>query len=297
MKISTNIMDRLAALIYREAQGEYDTKSDFRQAAAMISVVSLSIVQAVKDANLTEGIDQLVKLIDDATDPEAKEMAFMKFFGQKAQMFLPNQWTKIQALSENNINDPATIEQYIKARWNPGHDQVPRRYDALGDVVTNTNPWAGLTGINLQKARDEFTKRELVKQELAKLAFNGDKHFQAPYTVSYIGEWRGRDLRTMTMQNGQTFYDAWQAEISRTRMADTLHLLFTKGQGLPAGTKSVPAIKEQKATVIINKFRKDAFMAVMKREYPGMEPIIRSKMEEAAAKSGKKETTFSGPYQ
>jgi hypothetical protein len=293
----TNIMDRLAALEYRQAQGEYDNKSDFREAAAMISVVSLSIVQAVKDANLTEGIDQLAKFMDDVTDPEAKEMALMKFFGQKAQMFLPNQWTKIQALSENNINDPATIEQYIAARWNPGHDQVPRRYDALGDMVTNSNPWAGLTGINLQKSKEEFTKRELVKQELAKIAFSGDKHFQAPYTVSYIPEWRGKDLRTMTTKNGQTFYDAWQEEVSRTRMADTLHLLFTKGQGLPAGTKSNPGIKEQKATEIINKFRKDAFMTVMKREYPGMEPLIRSKMEEAAAKAGRKEVPFSGPFQ
>ena len=299
LKIMTNIMDRLAVLEYRRAQGEYDNKSDFREAAAQMSVISLSIVQAIRDANLTEGIDQLAKFMEDITNPEEKEMALLKFFGQKAQLFLPNQWTKIQALEENNINDPATVEQYIRARWNPGDPLVPRRYDALGDVVTNSNPWAGLTGINLAERREEFTKREEVKQELAKLAFNGDKNFQAPYTVSYIPEFKGKDLRTMTLSDGsgKTWYDAWQEEISRTRMSDMLHKYVVENQKLPMGTKSVPGAKEEVATKIVNHYRKEAFMAVMKREFPGLDPLIRSKMEEGAAKMGKKETTFSGPYQ
>lgn len=296
IKIMTNVMDRLYALEYRKAQGEYDNKSEWQNAASLLGVASLSIVQAIKDANLAEGLDQIIRFGQDITDPEHKEMALVKFLGQKAQLFIPNTLQKTMALDNPQLNDPARIEDFIRQRFNPGDPLIPKRYTALGDVVTSENPLGSLVGVDIYQPDKTYSKRDLVNQELAKIAFNGERPFIAPYTVSYIGEFKGRDLRTMRTKEGISFYDAWQQEVSKTKMADTLYNVIVKGQNLPMGTKSHVGAKEEAATDIINRFREQAFYAVLKKEFPGFEPLIRSKMEEAKAKSGKKDTSFAGPY-
>ena len=68
------------------AQSEFIGDED----RAYISGMSLAVVQAIKDANLTEGLEQLYEFATNITDPETKDEQILRFIGQNAQLFIPN---------------------------------------------------------------------------------------------------------------------------------------------------------------------------------------------------------------
>jgi hypothetical protein len=250
LKIITNALDAYSLLQVRKAQGEYVDQEE-KQALAYVSAGALAVVQALKDASLTEGIDQLVELVENLTDPENKEDQLMRFLGQKAQLFVPNQWQKAQqALNDPALSNPATLGQHVLARINPSDPKVPKRYDALGFELKSGNPIATVTGIDYSTKADREKginpKRQRVLDELANLTVLTGKTFVAPYQASSfaassygMGEGMNFDLRTQYVSDGsETYYDRLQRYVSQTPLVTELDRLLSiaKDRSIPVGT-------------------------------------------------------------
>jgi hypothetical protein len=250
LKIITNALDAYSLLQVRKAQGEYVDQEE-KQSLAYVSAGALAVVQALKDASLTEGIDQVLELVENLTDPENKEDQLMRFFGQKAQLFVPNQWQKAQqALDNPALSNPATLGQHVLARVSPSDPKVPKRYDALGFEQKSGNPVAIVTGIDYstqaQREKSIDLKRQRVLDELANLTVLTGKTFVAPYQAksfaasSYgMGEGMNFDLRTQyTADGSETYYDRLQRYVSQTPLVSELDELLTIAdeRGIPVGT-------------------------------------------------------------
>ncbi len=269
VKILVNAMERAEALAYRREQGERVSDDLIAQTHASVSIAVASIFQSIRDANLTSGIDEVIKVIEASEDEDGGEKLF-KYFGQKVQTFLPNTYYKMQLLDSPVLGDPITLEQFIRQRFNPDDPLVPKQYTALGRARTLSNPAAGLYYFNtatVDERKRGVPEKELeVEQFLFKLAQVGDTHFTAPYKYpKYMGD---VDLRTQPTKDGkESYYDRWMRYTHETKvggrgLVDVLHSI----QGLPMGTASTAGIAEKQARNIINKYREIAINKLLNEE-------------------------------
>ena len=262
-------MERAEALAYRREQGERVSDDLIAQTHASVSIAVASIFQSIRDANLTSGIDEVIKVIEASEDEDGGEKLF-KYFGQKVQTFLPNTYYKMQLLDSPVLGDPITLEQFIRQRFNPDDPLVPKQYTALGRARTLSNPAAGLYYFNtatVDERKRGVPEKELeVEQFLYKLAQVGDTHFTAPYKYpKYMGD---VDLRTQPTKDGkESYYDRWMRYTHETKvggrgLVDVLHSI----QGLPMGTASTAGIAEKQTRNIINKYREIAMNKLLNEE-------------------------------
>ena len=269
IKILVNAMERAEALAYRREQGERVSDDLIAQTHASVSIAVASIFQSIRDANLTSGIDEVIKVIEASEDEDGGEKLF-KYFGQKVQTFLPNTYYKMQLLDSPVLGDPITLEQFIRQRFNPDDPLVPKQYTALGRERTLSNPAAGLYYFNtatVDERKRGVPEKELeVEQFLFKLAQVGDTHFTAPYKYpKYMGD---VDLRTQPTKDGkESYYDRWMRYTHETKvggrgLVDVLHSI----QGLPMGTASTAGIAEKQTRNIINKYREIAMNKLLNEE-------------------------------
>jgi len=269
IKILVNAMERAETLAYRREQGERVSDDLIAQTHASVSIAVASIFQSIRDANLTSGIDEVIKVIEASEDEDGGEKLF-KYFGQKVQTFLPNTYYKMQLLDSPVLGDPITLEQFIRQRFNPDDPLVPKQYTALGRARTLSNPAAGLYYFNtatVDERKRGVPEKELeVEQFLFKLAQVGDTHFTAPYKYpKYMGD---VDLRTQPTKDGkESYYDRWMRYTHETKvggrgLVDVLHSI----QGLPMGTASTAGIAEKQTRNIINKYREIAMNKLLNEE-------------------------------
>jgi hypothetical protein len=269
VKIIVNALERAETLAYRREQGEKVDQSEFERNFANVSIAVASIGQSIRDANLASGVDAMFDFGEDLMDEEGSDQ-IIKFFGRKAQAFIPNTYYKMQMLDNPVLSDPVTMEQFIKYRANPDDPLVPKRYTALGRPVILSNPAAGLYYFNTstveERKRGKPEKELEVEEFLYKLAQVGDTHFTAPYKMTkYMGD---IDLRTQVTKDGQeSYYDRWmrythEYKVAGQGLVDVLHRL----QDLPMGTASEPGIAETKAKEYIGKFREAAFVQLLREE-------------------------------
>ena len=267
LKILVNALDRYQMLEYRRRQGEYVGKEE-KEILAWFGVGVGSVAQAIRDANLAAGFDQGLTLAEALADPEAKETMLTKFFGQKAQLAVPNVLTKTQQQFAPMLTDPASIEQFFKARINPADPKVPKRYDALGNVVQIANPGAAFTGINITtpEMREAVVpkKTQEVLKELSNIEIATSSSFQAPFKRGETGD---LDLRlAMTADGSETLYDRWNRYVAEMNLVVPLHNALVKNKALSYGSKSYDGLKIKLARDIISDARDAAFARLMAQE-------------------------------
>lgn len=281
-KILVNGLDRYNTILYRQAQGEY-LDNDEKKAMAMIGMATLSIGQAVRDAQLWTGLDQGVQLIQDAMDPEAKEDKIIKWLGQKVKLIVPNTVTKYQAFDQPELNDPATLEQYIRGAVNPADPLVAKRYDTFGKVQMNDNPLGGMTGLDFGSRKVEDTKAQRNAEEIKNLTVATEKKFLMPYSVNYIPGWAGVDLRKeMTKDGKTTYYDRLNEYVGRQRingmsLEDYFYKHVTSNTSGSYGTLSGDGSRGKAASTILNGFRALAFKQLLSEE-TGIKPKAIAEM-------------------
>jgi len=295
-KIITNALDRYQTLQYRKAQGEYVEKAE-KEALAWLGVGVGSVAQAIRDASLTEGIDQLLTFAEAIGDPESNESKLTKLLGQKAQLAVPNVINKTLIQDNPVLNDPKTLEQFIRARVNPSDQLVPRQYNELGNVRTITNPLAALTGINvtsLEKRQNAVPPKEAkVLQELAIISISNNTNFMAPYKRAELGD---IDMRTeLTADGRSTLYDRWMKYTSDMKLVDQLYPLLVQNK-LPIGTPSTKGLREEITRDTINKAREAAFFRLMSEEIKVEQRFIRKLTGSVQGKTGGKDVLTS-PFQ
>jgi hypothetical protein len=285
MKITLNALERYEELEYRKSQGEFIDASKLRRAEQWMSVGLGSMYQAVRDANLTSGADEMIKVAEGFAS--GKEDVAMKFLGQVATRVLPNSWYKISILDDPVLGDPKTIEQYLEYRINPQAQTVNKQHTALGQIRTSKNPIGGL--IPLTRTTVEERKRSLSDTEaeaeewLLHVAQVGDRNFAPPATknpsVSYsglsvrieadLGEMLTTNKKANAKHGQETMYNRWMRYYRDTNPAEAV--LATKGYAL--GTASNPNEVETMTSKIVNEFRAIGFMQLMQEE-PELEALF-----------------------
>jgi hypothetical protein len=312
-KIMINAMDRYADIQYRQAQGETINNTHLDNVVAHSVIPALAIVQAIKDANLTEGISELIDLGHDLSDPETNSSAIMRFFSRKAQLIVPNQANALmQAFSTggNNFNDPKTFEQYILAKVNPGSGSIPKRYDPLGNNMKNANPFNGLWGIpvvttDAQRDNVMDERSQAINHALGELTTATNKSFIPGYTAA---QWAagsniptaglsGMDLReTMTKDGRETLYDRLNRYVNQSDLKKHLGELLVDNPRGSIGTPTAPGTRTDAATKYIQLYRAQAFARVMVEEGVFKPDIIQALRAQAESKAGLRDA-LGAPFQ
>ena len=291
IKMIVNALERYEVLAYRAEQGERVNETAYQEAFKYVSIAMASILTSIRDANLASGIDSTIKLFEDIEDTENGFEQGIKFLGQKAQMFVPNTWYKAQLQVNPMLNDPKTFDQFLRQRINPSDPLVPKQYTALGRVRTLSNPRAAL--YYFDRVTEEERKRGVPEKELEveeflyRMTQVHDENFTAPYKQADYPF----DLRTKITADGkETYYDRWQRYVRESNIVDTLHPFINSS----LGTKSDNSKAGDKVREIINKFRKVAFIKLI-REEQLQSVITKTKKRQLKSKAGLNEV-FNIPF-
>lgn len=296
LKIIVNALDRYSLLEVRRAQGE-DVNKETNEVLAFLSIATLSIGQAIRDASLTEGIDQITQFFQNMADPENNENQLLRFIAQKGQLLVPNVIGKVGQQFDPVLNDPATIEQFMRARVNPGDPKVPRRYDAMGNEVKLANPGSALYGIDYTttEQREAVTdpKRVDVSNALRDLTVATGRTFIAPYDAQAFASipgmkgWQGVDLRSRMVKDGsESMYDRLQRYVRETGVTDQLHAALVDNQLGTVGRPGIVGSRVEIATELLKSARRQAFVRLMAEDSGFTETWIAQEIEEANVKAG-----------
>lgn len=272
LKIMVNALDRYGKLQERKSSGEIVEKEE-SETLAFLTVGVGAVAQAIRDANLTEGLSQLLDLGEMAMDPEETAHKWVKFFGEKARLAVPNviqQGRDIVAELSGEVtpfNDPRTMEQYLRTVVNPRDSVIPRQYDALGNLRDKPSNLLPFFGVTLYDRDDSKTgkneKEQQVLEALSAMEMATGVRFVAPFkNETYMGD---VDLRTvMTADGSTTLYDRWMQLYNESGVIDALHAAMQ--QGGSTGTGEFKGVKVQQTQAIISDFREAAFARMMAEE-------------------------------
>lgn len=290
LKIIVNALERYETLLYRESQGEHIDDTELQQTLAYLKVGTGAIAQAIRDASLTQGIDQIMTGVELMISENDTSGQLIKYVGQKLQMFVPNTWYKTKMIDNPVINDPATINQMIVQRINPQSSYVPKMYTALGRPRSLSNPEANLLVFSPSTAEERkrgIPEKELeVERELWVMAQVGDTNFTAPYKHPFLGD---TDLRARYTKDGkETLYDRWMRYTHESEMIDTLHSTIVNSD-LPYGTPSAKGARFEAVSKILKAYRDEAMLRILSEETGLTEEFIARQLRQGEIRAGQRD--------
>ena len=289
IKIMVNVLERLETLEYRRSQGE-KVEGLMANTAAYAQVAIVSGLKAIQDASLLTGIDQIADAIEVLGSEDSSKLGQIeKFFGQKASMYVPSTFTKVQDFlnSDAEMRDPATIEQFVTSRINPDSDIVPRRYNNIGLPVNLSNPAASLFGPYIPSTKDKRTrglseKEQLVLAGMSDMERVNNTNFIMPYKIPGID----LDLRRELTKDGrETYWDRVNRYVYENGVTDALAPLFEEEMGT-LGTAGTDGSRTEAIRQTLTAYRKAAYAQLMSEEEGLSEEFYLNKMKEAEARAG-----------
>jgi len=290
LKIIINGLERADRLALREAQGEFVDKSEFDKAMAYVTVGVTAVAAAIKDANLTEGINQLYKFGQNITDPEKHEDAFLKLMGDRLQTLVPNTLHKIAKDNDPTIKDPVTFWQVVEEKLaRPfGYDNIktPYSYDVLGNQrrLTDTGSlWNVFSTASVEERNKGMNPESLfVMQELDRLSRVTGATFKPPTKAQELGD---LDLRTLLAADGKrTLYDVWQENYKALEPEKALYPILK--EPMPDGTFKVKADRVELVQSTMKDLQDAALMQTMNQEQAVLKKWQDNILYEQKAKAG-----------
>lgn len=285
MKIIVNMMDNLAQLQHDKATGNVKPNAE-SEAMAMLGVAVGAVMRSVKDANLWDGINQMWAAGEKSVDPEHSgiDKFMVHFLGQKAAYVVPSVVSKSIGTQQTQLTNPASIWQYVEAKYAPNSTSVAHIHDALGNIRTQANPVSKLVGIQLSdehmRQGGRSQKEIEVLRELAKLSVAGKTNFEMPTKDKALAP-AVDDLRTTMTNDGKlTLYDRVNQFVRGSDMTDKLHTALVGKEHLPVAARVAEAKK------IISAYRKQAFIKLWSEKTGMREDFIAQKRFEAESKAG-----------
>jgi hypothetical protein len=291
VKIMLNGLERFEKLNIRMAQGEFVNKSEFDHAMAYLTVGTTAIAQSIRDANLVAGINTTFKFAENLADPEAKEDAIVKLFGEKLSLLVPNTLHKIAKENDPRITDPKTFWQVVEERLKSvGFDRddvkTSYAYDALGNLrsMSDTDSLWNVFGTTdvaeMVKGRSE--KELYVLQELDRLSRTTGASFNAPFKMVDTGD---LDYRTVLTKDGsQTLYDKWMTNYKKLKPEDALAPLLAAP--VPEGTFKYKGEKIEETRKIMKDYYEAAYFQMMAEEGQVIDRMITEELTKAKAQAG-----------
>ena len=291
LKIIVNAMDKMQLYEFRKAQGEYENDPT-GETAAIAGVAFGSVLQAVKDANLTDGLNQIITFMEALSDPEKNENKIANFFNEKAKLLIPNIIGKTQQLASGEptpMADVANIPQALQQRFNPFDESVPTQRDALGNkryMAYNPSVYFGI-GVNNVMEKNITEKEQEVLRVLADLQTVNNVSFALPYKVQALGN---VDLRAEYMPDGKTtWYDRLYDIYRDLGVADALHQgLVVNGDVLTWGVADPNkyGTKLQFARDTIGKYRDLAIQQFLREREEAFAKAYQRVTDKSRAKAG-----------
>lgn len=290
-KIIINGLERLDKLMIRQAQGEDISQTAFDQAQAYVTVGTSAIAAALRDANLAGGVDSLMKLAENLGDPEGKEDAWLKFFGEKLGLLVPNTLTKIAKQNDPTLKDPADFWQVVETRlagiYVDREDiKTSYSYDVLGNVrqISDTGTLWNIfsKATNEERAKGMSADEQSVMLELDRLQRVTGAVFTPPLRHKSTGS---MDLRTVLTSDGkETLYDRWQANYKALDPASVLLPILQAPY--PEGTFKFKGEKTSQVQEQITELREAAFQQLMAEEQKVLDKVIDLETQKAKAAGG-----------
>lgn len=297
-KIVWSTLDRYNDLMYKRSLGEMVNKSELENVGAQLQVPMLAITSAIRDANLWEGPNEIVRLVQDVTaditDKRSGLDNLAKYLASKVKLTIPNVFQKLAGFDET-LRDPKTFTQYLMSAARPSDDITPKQYDALGNVRKRNVSWLSFLGFDYytnEMLTPKIPEKDLyVLRTLSAFEITMGDPFNAPYRDEL-----GHDMReTMTVDGKKTRYDRWQELYKQLRPEDELYNVFTSG--LPIGTPDNRGSDKYPtqfyvAKKVINEHRKAAYELLMREEIKMHNEMFLNKTKEAYDLSGQANRGF-----
>lgn len=295
VKIMVNALQRMDQLRLREAQGEFVEKDAYKLPLAAITVGSMSIASAIRDASLVEGADNFAKFVKTAFNPEEGESAFIKALGDKLFLLVPNTLHKIARDNDPQMRDPVTFWQMVEQKLlRPvGLDDPSKTayaYDVLGnprqmsDTGSLWNVFSTATVEERAKGMDE--KSQFVLTEMDRLSRVTGVTFKPPVKAKELGD---TDMRTIMAADGKrTLYDVWQQNYKSLQPEAVLYPILKAP--LPEGTFKYRAAKVEETQAVINDLQSAAMAMTMQQEQKVVDKFINTELLKAKSKAGQFDT-------
>lgn len=292
VKIIINGLERMDRLRIREAQGEFIDKSKYDAALAYVTVGVTAVAAAIKDANLTEGVKQLYEGAQNLADPEQREGAILKWFGEKLKLAAPNTLHKIAQDNDPRIKDPVTFWQIIDQKLARPFGQDDKNiktsfaYDVLGNPrrLSDTGSLWNVfsTSSTEERGKGISAEGQAVLTEMDRLAKVTGATFKPPTKHRELGD---LDLREVLAEDGKrTLYDVWQENYRALNPDQVLYPIATAP--LPDGTFKQKAAKVEELQSAMQQLQDAAFYQMLTNEQQVINRLIQKELYEAKAKSG-----------
>jgi hypothetical protein len=292
VKIMVNALERMDKLRIREAQGEFVDKAAYKQAIAAITVGTMSIAQALRDASLVEGADNFLKFVETTFNPEKGEADFIKFVGDKLFLLVPNTLHKIARENDPEIRDPRTFWQMTEQKLlrplglDSDVEKSAFAYDVLGNV-RRTGDTGALwnvfsTATVEERAKGMSETQQFVMTEMDRLQRTTGVTFAPPIKHRDFGD---TDMRTIMAADGKrTMYDVWQQNYKALNPENILAPILAAP--LPEGTFKYRAAKVEEVQQTISSLQDAAFAQTMVQERDVIERYINETLKRAKSQSG-----------
>lgn len=291
VKIMVNALQRMDKLRLREAQGEFVEKDAYRLPLAAITVGSMSIASAIRDASLVEGANNFAKFVKTAFNPEEGESAFLKAVGDKLFLLVPNTLHKIARDNDPQMRDPATFWQMVEQKLlRPVGLDDPAKTAFAYDVLGNTRKMSdtgSLWNVFSTASVEERTKgmneqSQFVLTEMDRLTRVTGVTFKPPVKAKEMG---GADMRNIMAADGKrTLYDVWQQNYKSLNPETVLYPILKAP--LPEGTFKYRAAKVEEAQAVINDLQSAAMAMTMQQEQKVVDKFISTELLKAKSKAG-----------
>lgn len=275
LKIIVNSLEQLENLQYRQSQGENVPESAFEEIFQYMQIPTISILMAVKDANLTSGISGTLDLFEDLEENDGGD-AVLKFFAEKVAPVVPSTWTKMNLYFADHpvLNNPVSLEQFFLNKVDPINPKIPRRFTALGretelkNIDSMLNPLAGMTEAELKARQTEMgmSEKEIVVQDfLSQLSKARGTSFNTPF--KYNKFYPDVDLRQQyTVDGTEPIYNRWNRYLlEQTPLVKTLYV-YAKQKKMAYGTPSEQTALSTAISKIFNQNRELAMQLLLRDE-------------------------------
>ena len=291
VKIMVNALQRMDQLRLREAQGEFVDKEAYKPLLAAITVGSMSIASAIRDASLVEGADNFAKFVKTAFNPEDGESAFIKALGDKLFLLVPNTLHKIARDNDPQMRDPVTFWQMVEQKLlRPvGLDEPSKTsfaYDVLGNprqMADTGSLWNVFSTASVEeRAKGLNEQSQFVLSEMDRLTRVTGVTFKPPVKAKEMGD---ADMRTIMAADGKrTLFDVWQQNYKSLNPEAILYPLLKAP--LPEGTFKYRAAKVEEAQSVINDLQSAAMALTMQQEQKVVDKFITNELLKAKSKAG-----------
>jgi hypothetical protein len=290
VKIMINALDRMDQLRLRESQGEFIEKDAYKLPLAAITVATMSVASAIRDASLVEGADQFAKFVKTAFNPEDGESAFVKAVGDKLFLLVPNTLHKIARDNDPQMRDPVTfwqmVEQKLLRPFGQDEGKTAFAYDVLGNPRRSSDTgalWSVFSTASVEERAKGLSKEsQFVLTEMDRLTRVTGVTFKPPIKAKDLGD---TDLRTIMASDGKrTLYDVWQENYKSLNPEKVLYPILSAP--LPEGTFKYRAAKVEETQGIISDLQDAAFKMTMTQEKKVIDKYINETLLKAKSQAG-----------